>query len=524
MDRNFSEDNRLGAAIDTPASENSLARERGPVGQQLTEGVRPEDKLAKAQTAEGAQVLPTLGQPRVPDEGEALWEEFVRANTERGRLNLNATQNQRQNLVIIAKLKRYHGPGWSYFLASKKMKRQRNAPSDYHPIVMRALGISRDPNGRARPLTVTLDEWERSGKEPDQIPEWLESEGGPDGVYRKYLARQRRRLTKNERDMAVHDLSELRPICKFALPHPLAYLDGDYQAVVHIDAVQQTLEIKAVDPKVTPAWLRANAERLVSSRAMLDMRPTPKEPDIAVDTFMTKPNGGEIRNTAGDSAAAARRFINARDRSGVPFDDDRDRIVRGHPAAEAIFRLKRPVTEPTVSDTLVRADQSQRRRRVLETLSTAPVRHEAAVETPVSSEPPITPAIQAVTIQACSSLGRLRHDGSPDSPNVWSCCRRDQENSAEAPAVIRRGGALLPRRIELWTGPLESSPRLKAGQLVLASSARDGAQLPILQASSEFNADRRAVVRFIADKVAGRYELAPLRRSPAHPMNGVSPG
>jgi hypothetical protein len=239
------------------------------------------------------------------------------------------------------------------------------------------------------------DEWERSGKEPDQIPEWLESEGGPDGVYRKYLARQRRRLTKNERDMAVHDLSEFRPICKIALPHPLAYLDGDYQAVVHIDAVQQTLEIKAVDPKVTPAWLRANAERLVSSRAMLDMRPTPKEPDIAVDTFMTKPNGGEIRNTAGDSAAAARRFINARDRSGVPFDDDRDRIVRGHPAAEAIFRLKRPITEPTVSDALVRADQSQRRRRVLETLSTAPVRHEAAVENPVSSEPPITPEIQA---------------------------------------------------------------------------------------------------------------------------------
>ena len=289
MGRDFSEDIRLDAATDVPPSEDTLSRKRGPVGQQFAEGAQPEDRLAKAQTAEGAQVLPTLGQPRVPDEGEALWEEFVRTNTERGRLNLNATQNQRQNLVIIAKLKRYHGPGWSYFLASKKMKRQRNALSDYHPIVMLALRISRDSNGRARPLTVTLDEWERSGKEPDQIPEWLESEGGPDGVYRKYRARQRRRLTKNERDMAVHELSELGPICKIALPHPLAYFDGDHQALVHIDAVQQTLEIKAVDPKVTPAWLRANAERLVSSRAMLDMRPAPKRPDIPVDTFMTKP-------------------------------------------------------------------------------------------------------------------------------------------------------------------------------------------------------------------------------------------
>jgi hypothetical protein len=70
MGRNLSEDNRLGAATDTPASENSLARKCGPVGQQLAEGARPEDKLAKAQTAEGAQVLPPLGQPRVPDGGE----------------------------------------------------------------------------------------------------------------------------------------------------------------------------------------------------------------------------------------------------------------------------------------------------------------------------------------------------------------------------------------------------------------------------------------------------------------------
>ena len=54
MGRNFSEDNRLGAATDTPAS-----RERGPIGQQLAEGARPEDKLAKAQTFDGGQVLPT---------------------------------------------------------------------------------------------------------------------------------------------------------------------------------------------------------------------------------------------------------------------------------------------------------------------------------------------------------------------------------------------------------------------------------------------------------------------------------
>jgi hypothetical protein len=54
-------------------------------------------------------VLPTLGEPRVLDEGEALWNEFVRINTERGQLNLNAKGNQRENLTIILKLSRFLG-------------------------------------------------------------------------------------------------------------------------------------------------------------------------------------------------------------------------------------------------------------------------------------------------------------------------------------------------------------------------------------------------------------------------------
>jgi hypothetical protein len=156
-------------------------------------------KIARVETAGVAKILPALGQPRAPDEGEALWQEFVAINRERGSLNLNATENQRQTLVVIAKLRRYHGPRWAYFLASKKIKRQRNALSDYHPIVMHALGISSDRTGRARPLTVALHEWERSGKEPNELPEWLKSQGGVDDVYRNYLARHGRRLTKNER-------------------------------------------------------------------------------------------------------------------------------------------------------------------------------------------------------------------------------------------------------------------------------------------------------------------------------------
>ena len=59
------------------------------------------------------------------------------------------------------------------------------------------------------------------------------------------------------------------------------------------------------------------------------------------------------------------------------------------------MRSKRPITELSVSDALVPADQSRRRPRVLETLSTAPFLREPAVETPVGSEQQTAPEISA---------------------------------------------------------------------------------------------------------------------------------
>jgi hypothetical protein len=108
-----------------------------------------------------------------------------------------------------------------------------------------------------------------------------------DGIYRTYLGDKRRWQTKSERDAAVRKLSEIEPFCRIELPDPLVYLDGDYQAIVRIDSVRRTLEIRAVDPKVTHNWLRANAARLVSSRAVLD-GPRPGRSELPVDVFMTK--------------------------------------------------------------------------------------------------------------------------------------------------------------------------------------------------------------------------------------------
>jgi hypothetical protein len=70
------------------------------------------------------------------------------------------------------------------------------------------------------------------------------------------------------------------------------------------------------------------------------------------------------------------------------------------------LRSKRPITELSVSDALVPADQSRRGPRISETLSTAPFRREPAVETPVGSEQPITPEIPASQFPRVQTWGK----------------------------------------------------------------------------------------------------------------------
>ena len=111
-----SKDTPFDMATDTPTTDSSSEQERGFLGHQPVEEEWKKD-LATVQTPKGPQELPTLGEPRVPDEGEVIWSEFLRINKARGQLNLDAKSNQRENLIIILKLKRHYGPGWSYCLS-----------------------------------------------------------------------------------------------------------------------------------------------------------------------------------------------------------------------------------------------------------------------------------------------------------------------------------------------------------------------------------------------------------------------
>ena len=71
--------------------------------------------------------------------------------------------------------------------------------------------------------------------------------------------------------------------------------------------------------------------------------------------------------------------------------DDRQQITRAREAAEALFRPKRQLIEPSVPETPPAADSSARKPRVLTIASPAPVQAER--EAPVSPKQQMTPEI-----------------------------------------------------------------------------------------------------------------------------------
>jgi hypothetical protein len=90
-----------------------------------------------------------------------------------------------------------------------------------------------------------------------------------------------------------------------------------------------------------------------------------------------------------------------------PRSDDREQITRARQAAEALFRSKPSVGEPSVPASAP-ADQSARKPRVLQIISPAvPIRHDA-VEVPVATEPERTreiPRSQFVRIRTLVKYG-----------------------------------------------------------------------------------------------------------------------
>ena len=134
-----------------------------------------------------------------------------------------------------------------------------------------------------------LDEWARGNprRAPDEIPQWLKDEGGPNAIYRKRRQRAQHVPTRDEKDAAVHELCELPPVGSSPLPPELHGLDGDHLVLAHFDSIRQTVEIKGVVRKVDQAWLRANAIEILGGRNRPSHQPVKRTGPI--DEFMTKP-------------------------------------------------------------------------------------------------------------------------------------------------------------------------------------------------------------------------------------------
>jgi hypothetical protein len=76
-----------------------------------------------------------------------------------------------------------------------------------------------------------------------------------------------------------------------------------------------------------------------------------------------------------------------------PRGDDREQITRARQAAEALFRSKPPVSEPSVPASAP-TDQSPRKPRVLQIISPAVPIHHKAAGVPVATEPQTTREIR----------------------------------------------------------------------------------------------------------------------------------
>ena len=108
---------------------------------------------------------------------------------------------------------------------------------------------------------------------------------------------------------------------------------------------------------------------------------------------------GELRTSlvisapAGDQQGSTHIPLLSRQEHRYSRGDDRERITRARQAAEALFRVKPPVSVPSVADAA--ADQSSRKPRVLRVTSPPPT----GVEEPKASvsleplEPASTPSI-----------------------------------------------------------------------------------------------------------------------------------
>jgi hypothetical protein len=118
---------------------------------------------------------------------ERLWADYLAEIADGRRIIESKAQHDLRVTVAVARLYDHDPPGFPYFLSTKKIGTGRPAKSYFHPIVMHWLRATGDRTERSTVCCAVLDEWARGNprRAPDEIPQWLKDEGGPNAIYRK---------------------------------------------------------------------------------------------------------------------------------------------------------------------------------------------------------------------------------------------------------------------------------------------------------------------------------------------------
>jgi hypothetical protein len=95
-----------------------------------------------------------------------------------------------EGIVLIARLCEREAERWDDFLAERGVRRPRRGPisrSRFHGLAKHVLQIKSDDDGSASRLAAILDEWHARQDRipPDQIPDWIASQGGITRLYER---------------------------------------------------------------------------------------------------------------------------------------------------------------------------------------------------------------------------------------------------------------------------------------------------------------------------------------------------
>ena len=126
---------------------------------------------------------------------DPLWEAMIRVFGEANSARRVNTSRSIEGVVLIARLYEREADRWEDFLAERGVRRPRRGPtsrSPFHGLAKHVLEIDIDEDGTACRLAAILGAWhaQRDRIAPDQIPDWIEGQGGITRLYES--AAQRR--------------------------------------------------------------------------------------------------------------------------------------------------------------------------------------------------------------------------------------------------------------------------------------------------------------------------------------------